>query len=371
MTARAAALLLAVCLAVSQPGAAQTTPDLARGAASELARAAGALRDADGARGRIAALTAVVAGYEDGLAAVRDGLRRVEGRIATLRADLDAREAEIARLLAALQVIDRTPDPLLLLHPTGPLGAARATMMLSEAVPALDGAAAALRRDLVALRDLRALESRAADSLRTGLSEIETARAALSEAIARRGDLPDPVAQDAPLISALRGRVDTLVALADGLADLSLGAAFDPATDLPLALPVAGRLLRGFDETPGSGGAHPGLSVAVAPGTTLSAPVGGTLRYVGPLPDYGNVIVLEPVAEMLLVFAGLSDVYVRTGGIVQARDPLGLLGDGAPDRVESLRNSVADAGASRPETLYIEVRQGGRPVDPAKVFATE
>jgi septal ring factor EnvC (AmiA/AmiB activator) len=364
------AALLALLLA--GPATARTTQEVARAAAEQLERAAASLAEAKGASDRVAALTATIRAYEEGLAALRDGLRQVALRQRAIEADLDAREAEIGRLLAALQGMERAASPLLLLHPSGPLGTARAAMVLAEVTPALEREAEVLRSDLAILSELRALEEQAAASLERGLAGIREARAALSDAIADRTPLPAPISRDGGRMAALLDRAETLQAFAEGLGALPEGAfqmAPGATLDLPLPWPVTGTLLRGWQEEDAAGIARPGLVIATAPGALVAAPSPGTVRYAGPLLDYGNVIILEPRPGTLLVFAGLGEVYTRPGEIVTALHPLGLMRGAQPEPGASPRDAVAGGGALRPETLYVEVREAGRPIDPATWFA--
>ena len=108
-------------LLVAGPVQAQTAADTARQAAAQLTEAAIGLEQALTARDRVEALTAVIRAYEGGLSALRDGLRQVAIRERALTADLRAREAEVAHLIATLQSMEREPGPLLLLHPSGPI----------------------------------------------------------------------------------------------------------------------------------------------------------------------------------------------------------------------------------------------------------
>ncbi|MEM7711049.1 MAG: peptidoglycan DD-metalloendopeptidase family protein [Pseudomonadota bacterium] len=308
--------------------------------------------------------------YEDGLAALRDGLRRVAIRQRALEDDLAEREAEIAGLLAALQRMEQSASPVLLLHPSGPLGTARAAMLLAEITPVLQRDADLLRADLTRLTDLRALEARTAVRLTDGLAGIRDARAGLSEAIAARGPLPSRLAADDGRLTDLLDRAETLDAFADGLGDLPdvIGAA---VLTRPFPWPVDGTLLSRFREADAAGIERPGLVLATHGGALVTAPSGGTVRYAGPLLDYGNVIILEPEPQILMVLAGISELYAAAGEIVGAAAPLGLMGEALPEAGVTLRQPRAGGGASRSETLYIEVRQGGRPVDPATWFAME
>ena len=355
-------VLLALALpAGADPGAA------AREAADRIAAAAERLAGAEGARDRIEALTEAVRAYEAGLATLREGLRALAVGEAALTRDLAAREGRTARLLAALVGIERMPAPLFVLHPDGPLGAARAAMLMGDAAPALETEAAILRADLDRLATLRALEAAAMSDLEAGLAGVQSAREALSAAIADRAPLPR--ASDGG-VAALAARARTLRAFAEGLSEMP-PAATPRGLDLPLPLPADARLLRRFEEPDAAGVVRPGWVMATAPGALLTAPTQASVRYAGPLLDYGLVIVLEPSAGALMVLAGLAEAYVRAGEIVAAGAPLGLMGGTVPRSGEFRDDAVAGGGASGSEALYVETRVDGRPVDPASWFAAE
>lgn len=368
---RRAAVLAVLALLAAGPVAAQADAGArARQAAADLARAAERLEEARGAGDRVAVLTGTVGAYEDGLSALREGLRQLEAAERAVTDDLQARDAEIAALAGALTGMERSGGPLLLLHPSGPLGTVRAAMILSQAAPELSARAEELRRQLDGLRDLRRQEEEAVADLERGVDGIREARAALSEAIAERDDLPEPFARDGARVDALRARAGTLDAFADALGALTLDPA-PAAVALPLPLPARGRVLRRFGEADAAGIARPGLVLSVAAGALVTAPASGSVRYAGPLLDYGNVIVMEPRAQALLVFAGLSEVYARAGEIVAEGAPLGVMGGASPSDGAADGNAAADAGVAGAQTLYIEAREAGRPVDPATWFALD
>jgi septal ring factor EnvC (AmiA/AmiB activator) len=130
-------------------------------------------------------------------------------------------------------------------------------------------------------------------------------------------------------------------------------------------------VLRRFGETDAAGIARPGVVLTTEPGATVLAPAAGTVRHAGPLLDYANVIIHEPRSGLLLVFAGMSDVYVEAGEVVAAAAPLGAMGGELRDAAAPLRQPRAGGGASPPDTLYIEVREDGLPVDPLPWFRDE
>jgi septal ring factor EnvC (AmiA/AmiB activator) len=45
----------------------------------------------------------------------------------------------------------------------------------------------------------------------------------------------------------------------------------------------------------------------------VTTPWPASVRYAGPLLDYGNVIILEPEADYLLIVAGLATLFVQAG----------------------------------------------------------
>ncbi|NDR57802.1 murein hydrolase activator EnvC family protein [Aliiruegeria sabulilitoris] len=363
-------LLAASLLFAGAAGAQTDLSDLAERAASQLADAARSLEAAEGARDRVRALTATVQAYEEGLSALRAGMRQAASEERVQTAVLAAREEDVARLLGALTAIEGSPAPLLLLHPSGPLGTARSGMMMSEITPELMAEADALRTELQKLAVLRALQESARDSLLDGMRGAQDARTALSQAMADRTDLPMRFTADPERMRQLTQTAASMDDFATGLKQIGPGIADvtgfeDQKGTLPL--PVQSVLLRGYDEADAAGVARPGLLLATRPGALVTAPWDGTIRYVGPLLDYGNVIILEPADGILLVLAGLGIVYGKPGGVVQAGDALGLMG-GAADE-EFLAGNQVGGGTERSETLYMELRQGELPVDPAEWFA--
>jgi len=380
MTGRAAALLLALLLAVPAAAQEDTGPAAqARAAAQALDTAAEALAAAEGARNRVKALTRVIRAYEDGLEAMRAGMRRAALREASLATELRSREDEIAQLLGVLQTMGRAPAPVLMLHPSGPVGTARAGMILSEVAPALDARAADLRARVQDITVLRALQQSAAGTLEEGLRGVQEARVRLSRAVAARTDLPRRFTEDPVRTALLIASAETLEGFASGLSDIAVDEVAGSLPDIgprkgSLPMPVEGVVLHRAGEADAAGIARPGIVVATRDRALVTTPVPATLRYRGPLLDYGNVIILEPQAGLLLVFAGLGTVYGRTGEVLPGGSPVGLMGgDGAGGALLAADTGEArdDGGAGRGQTLYIEVRQDNSPVDPLKWFATD
>lgn len=356
-------------LMLTTPAVAQGVADLAATASADLQASVAALEEAKSSKDRVAALTRTIRAYEDGLAALREALRQAHLREATLQLQFQAKRDRVAQLVGVLSQLESRPGPLLLLHPSGPLGTVRSGMMLADVTPALQAEAEALRAELVELRDLRALQQAAGETLAAGLGTAQEARTALSQAISDRTTLPKRFTEDPETLRGLLESADTLEAFAAGLALDDRGNQNFPDAKGTLPLPVLGSLLRRAMEADAAGVRRPGVSLATRPRALVTAPWPATIRYLGPLLDYGNVIVLEPGGGYLLILAGLETVYGEVGEVLAAGAALGLMGGGEPGVADFLATAQEGGGVSGTETLYMELRQGADPVDPAEWFA--
>jgi septal ring factor EnvC (AmiA/AmiB activator) len=371
MILRAAFLVLALASSANAQGDAAAQ---ARAAVTMLEEAAEQMEAADGARDRVQALTATIQAFETGLAAMRTGLRQAAIREQQLSAQLAARDGEVGQLLAVLQSIGTT-NPTAFLHPGGPTGTARAGLLLAELTPALNQRADKLRRDLEDVQTLRVLQADAEARLRTSLTAVQEARTALNQAMAERTDLPKRFTEDPVSTAILIASTETLDGFASGLSQIVTDEDINVQTpsgidgqigDLPL--PVQSIVLRGMNEADAAGVVRPGLLLATRPRAIVTSPTAATIRYQGPLLNFGNVMILEPRADTLFVLAGLEIVYGEIGQVIAAGTPVGLMGgaDGG-----ELSTDGDGTGAARSETLYIEVRQDNVPQDPVSWFRTD
>lgn len=377
MTMRAVLLALFLVLPVGTQAQEATPAQAAAGALEELRAARGLLEAARDGRERVAALSETVKAYEAGLSAVRTGLRRAVIRERELSLKLAGQEQEIAALLTVLQARGRVGSPSLFLHPDGALGTARAGMIVSQMTPALNAQADSLRETLLEVSTLRQLQAGAEATLQDGLTGVQDARAALSQAIGDRTELPRKFSEDPVKTALLIATTDTLSAFAEGLGEISGGPlGTNASADImarkgALPLPVAGRLLRRVGEPDAAGITRAGILVATRPRALVSAPAAATIRYQGPLLDFGNVMILEPEAGLLIIFAGLDLVYGRTGEVVAEGAPLGLMG-GKDAAVGEILTQVGDGtGSDLSQSLYLEVREENEPVNPESWFRTD
>ena len=105
------------------------------------------------------------------------------------------------------------------------------------------------------------------------------------------------------------------------------------------------------------------------PLSLVTSPTPATIRFAGAFLDYGNVIILEPESGFLIVIAGLDQIFGAYGQVVNTGDPIGLLGGKQPKAQDFLIEASEGGGTLDQESLYIEIRNNGKPVNPTDWFA--
>ncbi len=356
---RRIALVLALLIAGPAPA---DELDALSAARARLAEAGGALSGAGGETGDVAGRVAAITAYDVALGGMRDVVLAARTRERELLLDLASRREEMMQLAAALEGFGRVP-PAPGLHPMGPLGAARARALIEGAVPGLEAQAAELGVLIAAVDAAQAVQGTGVAEISDGLGALDAAREDLERRVT-----PVLPQNDAGLAALVRasGTLSELVA--------ALAGSETEGGEIPeggFGWPVQGRVLIGFNARDGGGVQRPGLVVG-APGLSLvSAPAAGVVRYAGPFLDFGYVVVLRTGPGTHVVLAGLAELNVPTGAAVRRGDLLGRLGGRSLEAEEYVMLPYAETGAGALETLYIEIRHGRAPVDPAPWFGSE
>jgi septal ring factor EnvC (AmiA/AmiB activator) len=337
-----------------------------------------AARLADARARQAAALRTVEAGV---LAAAAD-LREAKRRQARIEADLAATERNFAALLPVMLRVSRLPEEAVLAAPVPAVQALRGLLVLR-------GMAVTLGRQAVALRaqQREAAAARAATARRAGVLAAEQAQQA-----ARAADLDDVMRQARLMVTqaeadgrqAAQAVADAAAqarTLRDAIAAMDKEAAIQAekagrdaaraekghrpreaesararqaAITRPqgaklaqsagrLIAPVAGPVLRGFGAAAEDGPAT-GITYGTAPGAFVVSPCAGRVAFAAPFRSYGQLLIIECGGGYDIVLAGLGSLSAAPGHAAHAGEPVGRMGTGE---------------------LYVEVREGGKPVDPA------
>ncbi len=356
---RAVALLAALSLAA--PAAAQEAGGL--GETSALLAAADRSYDAAPTREtRLQALAAAVSAAEDGLAQMRQSLRDAAVRKTALQDEADAARDRAQEALGRLAARARAPLAAQAAQPAGPLAAARGAWLTAALGPsgAADAEAARARLSAALARDA---DRRAAWSrLRGALAALQAARADLSH---------DRAASPARDLAEARAALDAFAAVdaREPRPGLDAPPARRPEPPGALPLPVDGPVVTPWGAKDAIGQTVTGVEIAAPAWARPTAPATSTIRYAGPLAGRGQAVILEPAPGRLMILAGLASLSVQAGDIARAGVELGQLGVIPPASEEFLVEAGAAGGASSPQKLYLETREQGSPVDPARWFA--
>ena len=358
-------------------------PTPAEAAGAQAAQAAEALRSAIGrldkalsADDQVVALGDVIRAYELGQAALRDSLRRAALREAQVRAEFDQESARLSRVIGVMTAMQKSPETLMLLHPAGASATAQSGMVLSAITPALQAEADRLRVGLDEIKTVRQIQQSAADTLAQGVAQVQEARRLLASAVTDRSQIPTRFGENPAELTALLQSADTLDAFASGIAameqDIGAPMADFEAAQGSLPLPAMGEVLLGFSQPDENGIKRPGLTLGTAPAALVTSPWPATIRYRGPLLDYGNVMIVEPSRGYLLIVAGLAQVFGEPGDVLAAGEPLGLMGGQEGPAAEFgaafVESAASGAAPKSMQRLYVELRKGKETLDPAEWF---
>ena len=379
-----AALALAILLAVSGEGTAQTTD---RTRTEALARRATARlqalqREADALASQERSLLVDLRRLEVERDLKTETLRQIDADLDQIAHELGDTSARIE----ALEAEERAQLPglearLVEMYKMGNAGYLRLLLTVGDlkemgrayrmvsALAVLDRQRVAdHRRRLEALRAARAaLEQRHA-TMATLQGEARTARAASERAALARSQL---IAQidarrdlTAELTGELQGAQQRLQQALGSLGGTGTGAGSE-APSLPirpfrgdLDWPVAGRLASRF----GRQGASPvasaiarnGVEIAAAAGAPVRAVHEGSVAYADSFTGYGNLVIIDHGLQVYSLYGQLSSIVVERGARVDRGQAIGTAG----------RLLAGTPG------IYFELRVDGKPVDPLEWLKT-
>lgn len=144
------------------------------------------------------------------------------------------------------------------------------------------------------------------------------------------------------------------------LRELERQRGFDLLEPRSLPRPVRGPVVGGFgryiDKTLRVELERKGLELRARPGEKVEAIAEGTVAFVGALPGYDRVVVVDHGGGYLSLTGRLLEIEVSEGARVSGGD---VLGHAAP----------AATQGSLGCTIYLELRHGERPIDPSDYLA--
>ena len=339
---------------------------------NDLNTARNELSLADSYRERVKALSNLIQETEESLRDLRSAYRTIKLQSKNLNKDIILQKEKISELAGALLVVGREPLGSKLLHPDGALNAARSSLILSDILEGVRSEARDLDKDLEKLRLLTNLAQRAEQEMQLSLKSIQAARVSLIKAASDRADLPIRFIDDPKKISLLSKSAKSLgeFAVAINSLEKKLIIPVEPIEkdfEGALKLPAEGVIARKFKEEDAAGIVRPGIIIRTKDNEIVTSPIVSTILYAGPLLDYKMVSILEPKEGVLLIFAGLDQVFVKPGQIIPKSGPIGLMGSRNTNSKNFITEKELNSGRLS-QSLYIEVRVNDKPQDPFDWF---
>ncbi|HEV2363064.1 MAG TPA: peptidoglycan DD-metalloendopeptidase family protein [Caulobacteraceae bacterium] len=124
----------------------------------------------------------------------------------------------------------------------------------------------------------------------------------------------------------------------------------EAAGPVVLRAPVRGSVVTLFGGRMGNGARSAGLEFAAAPGATVVSPASAVVDFAGDVAGWGKVAILRGRGNLHFVLAGMARIAAVRGEAMAAGEPVGAM------------------SRDRAARLYLEVRQGERPIDPAPLL---
>ena len=348
-----------------------------RGRDAALSRHAGALvQEVRTLREQVVSAARRLQLQETALMEVELDLARLEAAIREDNAEYRRNERQFLRIVGALRRIRNNPPGVLAMHFADAQDAIRSTIVLRSLVPRLRARADLLRRKVADYNKRRRKSSKQREDSAAKAAQLRRTRQELATLLGRRIRL---LAQTREEKAAIRRRLARLTREAETLQDLMTNLERENAGAAPLRpvraaaltrperlrrfreargkviAPVSARVVERFSDRDRLGLAVSGLRFAARAGAQAVAPYDGQIVFAGSFRSYGPILIIEHTDGYHSLIAGLARIDVVNRQWVLAGEPVGIVG------------TTESPGAR----LYLELRRGGRPIDPQPWLAAD
>lgn len=329
-------------------------------------------------RQRLVEVAATVRKHEASMVQLEDRLVELEALEVEKVQLLEKERADFAQVLYALERLARFPPEAMIAQPSSPADTVRTAILLRSLVPEVERRAARVRYEVESLARAREQARERRQQLSNERAAIERETATLNELMADKrqiasrtaserkasdarlsqlqkeaGNLRDLVARlerdrrQAEQQAAARNEQTSQVARANPQPSILTGV---PITSRQgnLPMPVVGVLAGQFGETNENGVKLRGIRIAARSSAQVVAPHEGTTVYAGEFRGYGQLLIIEHSGGYHTLLAGMERIDSEMGNQVLSGEPVGVMG----------------AGVSGRPVLYLELRRGGRPINP-------
>ncbi|MEO1041115.1 MAG: peptidoglycan DD-metalloendopeptidase family protein [Pseudomonadota bacterium] len=326
----------------------------------------------DRLRGQIVSTASALQEAEAEATKLEQDLQSIGAREAVALEERDARSLELSQVLGALQYLERSKPPALVVSPGDAQQAALAAIALSSLTPRLAEIVEARKEEIIQLAALREEKKQAQRQLEGTNAALAERRRLLQGLLDERESVFD---RDMAALQRVERETQRLANQASSLRDLIQRLRDLPSADevletyqrsrrdldLPetfveargqLAYPVAGLVVGRFGERDGTGEPRQSMELRARPGAVVTAPYSGTVRWASEFGTLGNVLIIDVGGAYATVLLGLETFIVQKDQRISAGEPIGIM----PQR----------SGAA---PLRLQVRRSGTPVDPSPWFS--
>ena len=302
--------------------------------------------------------------------------REIDINIARLNASIKTDNEGLLELLSALQRLEASPPPSMVLRPDNAITSAQSGQLMAALTEQLDQRTKTLKIQLESLSHEKKKAEVTQNQISANAKQLKKRRTQTLALVKTKSDLQKSIdkqrAEKEATIIKLAKEAATLKELLEKLrleamnvvprikpdtgqnrslatAPLSLpkGVTSFAKAKGRLNLPVEGRLKHRF------GGGEKGLTFLAQSEGQVLAPYAGRVEFAGPFKNYDQVVILAVGDGYYILLTGLGQIYAETGETVRQGDPIGVL-------------PYNRAGN---DELYLELRKNGKTLDPAPWLA--
>jgi septal ring factor EnvC (AmiA/AmiB activator) len=326
-------------------------------------------------QGNLVKISRDIQTHEQAALELHDKQEKTESDIVEADKKLQAQRQSLATTIMALERLNQMPPQAVLARPSAPIDMARTFDLLQKVIPAVAEQAQQVKLVVKNLQDLHDTQEHQAEQIRDEQQKLTAQRKELTKTVKQRQALLQENKSQQKEVSRTMA---TLSSRASDLQDLmhrieeqakhkqkadivqSVKGVFDKVVSNlgSFRMPVTGRVAQDFGQNTSEGVTSQGVMIAAQPGSIVTAPSGGIIRFAGPFRQYKLLVIIQHANGDHSLIGGMEELYTQTGANVVTGEPLGKL----PDRNVSGDKLTGDSGAS--SSLYYERRRNGKPIDP-------
>ncbi|WP_417316764.1 murein hydrolase activator EnvC family protein [Emcibacter sp.] len=333
---------------------------------------------------------------ESRLSEREDKLDDLNQRETKLEARLSARTGQMTETLGAMQRLSRQPPELVAFRPDEAVDSLRSASLLKVILPELENKAVLIRQDIGELQDLRQDIRKEQASLKEELAELSQSQDELDKLLSARRDrhkeLERATRQERQKLKKFAATARNLQELIDRIEkenqlrekaareaatrledkpQRDSGESTSPAqvTALPsgstsfslargsIPLPARGSIEVRYGQTTAEGRKSKGIIINTRSQATVVAPHDGRVVFSGKFRSYGQLLIISHGDGYHTLLAGMTRLDAVVGQWVLKGEPIGQM---APTQLASDGRVAGSLG----QKLYLEIRRGGKPINP-------